>query len=94
MKWVGSSFRYVEPMWLGRDREFSIRRFLALIFSFDFVNNMNYTVHYWESDKSYSEAAMLLGIEAGLIAALLSLTTYSASLAVKQETQTKTNSLE
>jgi hypothetical protein len=30
-----------------------------------------------ELGKSYADAAMLLGIEAGLIAALLSLTTYS-----------------
>jgi hypothetical protein len=37
--------------------------------------------------KSYADIAMLLGIEAGLIAALLSLTTYSNSLKQKQDNE-------
>jgi hypothetical protein len=67
-------------MWIGNDNKLSIRRFLALIFSFDFISNLHYTVRNWEIGKSYADAAMLLGIEAGLIAALLSLTTYSSSI--------------
>ncbi len=71
-------FVYVEPMWLGADNKVSIRRFLSLVFSFDFVTNLSHIIKDWEIGKSYSDAALLLGIEAGLIAALLSLTTYSA----------------
>lgn len=73
-------FKYFEPMWLGRDKKISIRRFLALVFSLDFMRNLSHVIIKWEMGKSYSDAAMLLGIEAALIAALLSLTTYSASL--------------
>ena len=78
-------FRYIEPLWLGTNKKVSIRRFLALVFSIDFVRNVSFTIHKWEIGKSYAEVAMLLGIEAGLIAALMSLTTYSASI-VKQNT--------
>ena len=70
-------FKYIEPMWLGHDKQVSIRRVLALIFSIDLVTNLHYAIFSWELGKSYSDAAMILGIEAGLIAALLSLTTYS-----------------
>ena len=71
-------FKYIEPMWLGNDGKFSIRRFLALLFAIDLVKNFHHIVMNWEAGKSYADAALLLGIEAGLIAALLSLTTYSS----------------
>ena len=71
-------FKYIEPMWLGNDNKFSIRRFLSLLFALDLVKNFHYIVINWEAGKSYADAALLLGIEAGLIAALLSLTTYSS----------------
>jgi|APHig6443717497_1056834.scaffolds.fasta_scaffold225123_2 hypothetical protein len=71
-------FKYVEPMWLGNDSKFSIRRFLSLLFALDLVKNFHHIVMNWEAGKSYADAALLLGIEAGLIAALLSLTTYSS----------------
>lgn len=70
-------FKYIEPMWLGSDDKISIRRFLSLVFSFDIIINLSHIVNDWEVGKSYADAALLLGIEAGLIAALLSLTTYS-----------------
>jgi hypothetical protein len=44
----------------------------------------------WEADKSYSDAALILGIEAGLIAALLSLTTYSNALITKSNSNVPT----
>jgi hypothetical protein len=77
-------FKYIEPLWLGTNSKISIRRVLALVFALDFVRNLNHSIFTWELGKSYADAAMLLGIEAGLIAALLSLTTYSNSLAKKQ----------
>lgn len=77
-------FKYIEPMWLGSDGKLSVRRFLALMFSFNLVLNTYHIIHHWEIGKSYSDAALLLGIEAGLIAALLSLTTYSSIHTPKQ----------
>jgi len=75
---------YIEPLWMGTKNKISIRRFLALAFSIDFIMNTHHAIHYFEAGKSYADVAMLLGIEAGLVAALLSLTTYSNSLKEKQ----------
>jgi hypothetical protein len=73
-------FKYIEPMWLGNDNKISIRRVLALVFSFNLVINVHHIIHNWDFGKSYADAALLLGIEAGLIAALLSLSTYSSAM--------------
>lgn len=70
-------FKYLEPMWLGTDKRVSIRRVLALIFSIDFIRNISFVIHNWVTGQSYADIAMLLGLEAGLIAALLALTTYA-----------------
>lgn len=71
-------FKYIEPIWLGNKGKVSIRRLLALAFTIDFIRNTSHAIHKWDVAKSYSDVAMLLGIEAGLIAALLSLTTYTS----------------
>ena len=71
-------FKYLEPIWLGNKNKVSIRRVLALAFTIDFIRNTSYAIHKWDATKSFSDVAMLLGIEAGLIAALLSLTTYTS----------------
>lgn len=78
-------FKYFEPLWVGTKNKISIRRFLALCFSIDFILNTSHAIHNFQEGKSYADIAMLLGIEAGLIAALLSLTTYSNSLKQKQD---------
>ena len=81
--WLVDVFKYIEPIWLGTNKKPSIRRVLSLAFSFDFISNTSHAIHNWEVGKSYSDVAMLLGIEAALIAALLSLTTYSSYLTKK-----------
>jgi len=58
-------------MWVGKDGKPSIRRVFAIALIIDFINNTNYAIHKWEVGKSYADVAMLLGIEAGLVAALL-----------------------
>lgn len=70
-------FKYIEPLWLGTNKKPSIRRVLALAFSWDFIRNISFAIHKFELGKSYADVAMLLGIEAALIAALLTLTTYT-----------------
>lgn len=74
-----SVFSYVEPLWLGNDKKISIRKTLALALTIDFIGNTHHAIYKWEVGKSYADVAMLLGIEAALIAALLSLTTYSST---------------
>lgn len=78
-------FKYIEPLWLGTNSKISIRKILSLVFSIDFVRNISFVIHKWEIGKSYSDVAMLLGLEAALIAALLSLTTYSTMMVNKQQ---------
>jgi len=80
-------FKYIEPLWLGTNSKISIRRVLALVFSIDLVRNLSHIIHKWEMGKSYADVAMLLGLEAALIAALLSLTTYSAMINKKVDNQ-------
>lgn len=82
---IVSIFKYIEPLWIGNNKKISIRRLLSLVFSCDFVGNTHHAIYKWETGKSYADVAMLLGIEAALIAALLSLTTYSATFLNKQQ---------
>ena len=74
---------YLEPMILGEDNKISIRRVLALAFSINLIRNISHAVFEFQAGKSYADVAMLLGIEAGLIATLLSLTTYSNMISSK-----------
>jgi hypothetical protein len=80
-------FKYFEPLWLGTKDKISIRRFLSLCFSIDFILNTSHAIRNFEEGRSYSDVAMLLGLEAGLIAALLSLTTYSSTIKQKQDNE-------
>ncbi len=77
---IVKTFKYIENMWIGKDGKPSIRRVFAIALVTDFINNSNYAIHKWEVGKSYADVAMLLGIEAGLVAALLTLTTYSTTM--------------
>lgn len=79
-------FFYFRPLIEGRDNKISIRKTLSLVFSIDLVRNISHVIHKWELGKSLAEATMLLGLEAGLIAALLSLTTYQSVAANKTAT--------
>ena len=80
---IGTFFKYFRSIIEGGDKKPSIRKLLALVFSIDLIRNMSHIVHKWELGKSLAEAAMLLGLEAGLIAALLSLTTYQTIMSEK-----------
>jgi hypothetical protein len=82
-------FLYIEPIWLGSKNQISIRRVLAIIFSIDMVTNINYTIRNWEVGKSLADAAMLVGIEAGLITALLALTTYTSAINQSEHVRNK-----
>lgn len=77
-------FKYLEPMWLGTTKKISIRRVLTLVFSFNLVLNISRTLSNPKFVASYADVAMLLGIEAGLIAALMSLTTYTNAVINKK----------
>lgn len=69
-------FKYIEPLWLGKNGRVSIRSVLALAFSWNFMWNLSYAIKRWDAGRSMSDLAMILGIEAGLIAGLLALRTY------------------
>jgi hypothetical protein len=83
-----SLWKYLRPMWEGRDNKISIKRVLALAFTIDLISNASYSIHKWEAGRSIADAAMLLGIEAGLIASLLGMTSYFNMKERQSETQT------
>lgn len=70
-------FAYIENIWIGRDGRPSLKSILGIAFSINFMMNVSHAVYKWEVGRSVSDLAVVLGIEAGLIAALLGLTTYS-----------------
>ncbi len=43
------------------------------------MNNISFAIHHFEIGKSLADVALVVGIEAGLIASLLVLTTYSST---------------
>lgn len=93
INFVRSFLTGVKDMISGADCKLSLRRTLALIFSIDFVYNLHYVFRYWEVEKSYADASMLFGIEAGLIAALLSLTTYTNVAHIKKDEQDRSDNI-
>jgi hypothetical protein len=77
MRWLASIFDYVKPAWEGRDGKVSIRSALAIAFSVNFIINITHAVYKWDiGGASFEGLSLVLGIEAGLIAGLLGLTTY------------------
>ena len=73
-------FKYLEPAWTGDDNKFSLRSALAIILSINLVANINHAVWRWDSQRSLEGLALVLGIEAGLIAGLLALKTYQNTM--------------
>jgi len=92
-------FRYLEPLWVGKDKRISLRSVGAIVLITDFVinvHNASYVVirvlKLIMQDKTIDAAvisslagylaqiALILGIEAGLIAALLALKTYQGNV--------------
>lgn len=71
------SFFYIENLWVGRDRKPSLKAVAGIALLINFMINISHAVHRWDSGRSMADLALVLGIEAGLIAALLGLTTYS-----------------
>ena len=70
-------FKYIENLWIGRDGKPSLKSILGIALSINFMINVSHAVYKWDSGRSLADLAMVLGLEAGLIAALLGLTTYS-----------------
>lgn len=70
-------FKYIENLWIGRDKKPSRKAILAIAFSINFMMNISHAIYKWDSGRSVADLSMVLAIEAGLIAALLGLSTYS-----------------
>jgi hypothetical protein len=69
-------FKYIEPMWLGNDGKISKRSVLAIVLCIDFMRNVSHAVHKWDANKSLEGLALVLAVEASLIAGLLTLKAY------------------
>lgn len=69
-------FKYLEPAWTGNDGKFSVRSALGIVLSINLMININHAVWRWDSGRSLEGLALVLGIEASLIAGLFVLKTY------------------
>lgn len=76
MKILKAIFNYFKPVWSGNDGRPSLRCLLAIAFSSDFIKNLSHCIFKWDAGRSLADLSMIMGIEAGLIVALLGLTTY------------------
>lgn len=83
MKKIKIFFKYIEPAWQGNDGKISLRAVLAIAFSIDFIRNLSFAITKWAADRSLEGLSLTLGIEAGLIVALLGLSTYQNMAANK-----------
>ena len=83
-------FKYIEPLWLGNDKKISLRKSLAIILSTHLIVKISHIINKWDGTKSIADATMLLGLEAGLIAALLALKTYQNNVLKFPSTQPPT----
>lgn len=70
-------FKYIENLWVGPDGKPSLLRVMAMAVCINMLSNMSHAVRKWDSGHSLSDLAMAMGVEAGLVASLLGLTTYS-----------------
>lgn len=86
---LGKIFRYLEPAWLGNDNKISLRSVLAIAFSIDFMRNLSHAIWKWDAGRSLEGLSLTLGIEAGLIVALLGLKTYQ-NMTIPKDTTTTT----
>ena len=68
MKKIGS---YIENIWIGDDKKPSLKRVLSIVFSLHIVHIVN-------TCKDMSNVALVIGVESGLIAALLGLASYQS----------------
>jgi len=66
-------FRYIESLWTGKDGKPSIRTVMAIVGFYNFIQNMTYAIHRWDSSKSLDGLAFPLSVEAGLVLSLLGL---------------------
>lgn len=87
MSVVGKIFRYLEPLWLGADGKISKNAVIAMILSYNFIENINWAIHKWEASRSFEGLSLIMGIEAGLITALLGLTAWSNMTAKKIDSE-------
>lgn len=85
----GRFFRYLEPMWLGNNGEISVRSVLAIAFSINLmINTSRALTAIIRSGSSVADMGLILGIEGGLIAALLALKTYQNAVETRVEAET------
>lgn len=81
-------FNYIQPLWCGADGRISVRSTLAIAFSIDFISNLSHAIYKWDGGRTLEGLSLVLGIEAGLIIALLGLTTYQNMAAQKIDSLT------
>lgn len=77
VKWYIKVFNYLKPLWEGNDGKISVRNSAAVVMIPHFMIQVSRAFFKWEAAKSLEGGALLLGVEAGLIAGILGLAAYT-----------------
>lgn len=70
-------FKYIENLWIGSDGKPSLKSTMAIALCINLMTNISHAVRKWDAGHSLSDLSTTMTVEAGLIATLLGLTTYS-----------------
>lgn len=70
-------FKYLEPIWLGRDNKIAIKSILAITFSVNLISNLHHAIYKWDAGRSLGDLSSVLMIEAMLIGGLLGIKAVS-----------------
>lgn len=81
-------FAYLEPLWIGNDGKISLRLTLSISFAINIMFNTNRALKAIFAGASVADVALILGIQAGLIAGLLALKTYQNTVETRVEAET------
>lgn len=84
---IKAFFAYWSPLWTGEDHKPSLKAVLAIAFSIDFITNLRHAIYKWNDGRSLEGLSLVLGIEAGLVAALLGITAWSNMTAKRIDNQ-------
>jgi hypothetical protein len=74
--WYIKAWRYLSHLWQGNDNRISLKRVLAIYFSYDAQDNISFAVKKWSEGRSMEGLYLVVGLEVALIAALLGATSF------------------
>jgi hypothetical protein len=76
LPWYIKLWKYIENLWCGNDGKPSLKRVLAIYFSYDAADNISYAIKKWSEGRSMEGLYLVVGLEIALVAALVGATSF------------------